>query len=89
VKIAPDLDDAELEDLLSVVEEVGIAGVVAANTTSAGLVTDAGASKRRRGPGVRRCGARAVEVVRRVRARQDHVVVIGSAASSAPSTRCR
>src|ERR1700690_2798589 len=35
VKIAPDLADAEVEDLLAVIEETGVAGVVATNTTVA------------------------------------------------------
>jgi dihydroorotate dehydrogenase len=82
VKIAPDLDEPELEDILSVVDEVGIDGVVATNTTvsRAGLATD---PKRVEaiGPGGL-SGAplrdRAVEVVRRVRARLGRdVVVIG------------
>lgn len=73
LKIAPDLDDAGIEALLAVVEEVGIAGIVATNTTvaRAGLATDAtrveaiGAGGLS-GPPLR---ARALEVVRRVRAR--------------------
>jgi dihydroorotate dehydrogenase len=82
VKIAPDLDDAELEDLLSVVEEVGIAGVVATNTTlgRAGLVTDAGHIEAIGGGGLSGppLRERAIEVVRRVRARLGRkVVVIG------------
>ncbi|MGH7270862.1 MAG: quinone-dependent dihydroorotate dehydrogenase, partial [Polyangiaceae bacterium] len=42
VKIAPDLDDAQLDDVLSVAQEAGVAGVVATNTTvsRAGLATD-------------------------------------------------
>jgi dihydroorotate dehydrogenase len=42
VKIAPDLDDAQLDDVLGVVGDVGLAGVVATNTTIArrGLLTD-------------------------------------------------
>jgi dihydroorotate dehydrogenase len=73
LKIAPDLDDAAIEALLAVVEEVGLAGVVATNTTVArsGLETDkarveaigAGGLS---GPPLR---SRALEVVRRVRAR--------------------
>ncbi len=80
VKMAPDLDDAQLEDLLSVVEEVGLTGVVATNTTisRSGLATDArqveaigpgGLS----GPPLR---ARAVAVVGRVRARLGRKVVV-------------
>ena len=43
VKVAPDLDDGQLDDILEVVAEVGLAGVVATNTTigRAGLATDA------------------------------------------------
>jgi dihydroorotate dehydrogenase len=80
VKIAPDLDDAELEGVLSVVEEVGLGGVVATNTTVARseLATDArgleaiGAGGLS-GPPLR---ARAIEVVRRVRARLGRKVVV-------------
>ncbi len=82
VKIAPDLDEPQLEDILSVVEEVGLDGVVATNTTIArtGLKTDpariaaigAGGLS---GPPLR---ARSVEIVRRVRARLGRrFVVIG------------
>ncbi len=82
VKIAPDLDEAQLEDILSVVEEVGIDGVVATNTTTAraGLTTD---PKRVEAIGAGGLSgaplrARSVEVVRRIRARLGRrVVVIG------------
>jgi dihydroorotate dehydrogenase len=80
VKIAPDLDDAQLEDILSVVDEVKLAGVVATNTTiaRAGLRTpskevDAMGLGGLSGPPVR---ARAVEIVRRVRARLGRSVVV-------------
>jgi dihydroorotate dehydrogenase len=73
VKVSPDLDDSELEELLSVVQQTGIAGVVATNTTLGreGLAT---AVRRLRaigagglsGPPLR---ARAVHVVERSRAR--------------------
>jgi dihydroorotate dehydrogenase len=82
VKIAPDLDEAQLEDLLAVVERVGFAGVVATNTTTSreGLDTPmervaalgAGGLS---GPPLR---ARALQVVKRVRARLGRkIVVIG------------
>jgi dihydroorotate dehydrogenase len=82
VKVAPDLDDAQLEELLAVVEETRLSGVVATNTTVAreGLATDmrrveaigAGGLS---GPPLR---ARSLEVVRRVRARLGRkTVVIG------------
>jgi dihydroorotate dehydrogenase len=82
VKIAPDLDEAQIEGILAVVEEIGLAGVVATNTTvsRAGLVTGeahvaAMGAGGLSGPPLR---ARAVEVVRRVRARLGkEVVVVG------------
>lgn len=42
LKIAPDLSDGQLDDIVSVVKESGIAGVIATNTTIAreGLLTD-------------------------------------------------
>jgi dihydroorotate dehydrogenase len=73
VKLAPDLDDAQLEAVLAVAEEVKLAGVVATNTTvsRSGLATDARVVEAMgagglSGPPLR---ARALEVVRRVRAR--------------------
>jgi dihydroorotate dehydrogenase len=82
VKIAPDLDDAQLEDLLSVVEEVRLDGVIATNTTIARgeLATapervEAIGAGGLSGPPLRR---RALDVVRRVRARLGRdLVVIG------------
>ncbi len=82
VKIAPDLTDAQLEDVLSVVDEVGLDGVVATNTTIArgGLATpatevDAIGAGGLSGPPLRQ---RAVDVVRRVRARLGRrVAVVG------------
>ena len=82
VKIAPDLDDAALEALLAVVAEVGIAGVVATNTTiaRAGLSTDASAVAAIGAGGLSGAPlrARALAVVARVRARLGGgVAVIG------------
>jgi dihydroorotate dehydrogenase len=82
VKIAPDLDDAGLEALLAVVAEVKLTGVVATNTTlsRAGLATDAATVEAigaggLSGPPLR---ARALEVVKRVRARLGpEAVVVG------------
>jgi dihydroorotate dehydrogenase len=82
IKVAPDLGDEELEALLAVVEETGLAGVVATNTTVRrdGLATDratveaigAGGLS---GPPLR---ARSLAVVRRIRARLGAgVTVIG------------
>jgi dihydroorotate dehydrogenase len=82
LKVAPDLDAAQAEDLLAVVEEAGLAGVVATNTTIArdGLATgarrlEAVGAGGLSGPPLR---ARALELVRRARARLGRsVVVIG------------
>ncbi len=82
VKIAPDLDDAGLEALLAVAAEVKLTGVVATNTTlsRAGLATDAATVEAigaggLSGPPLR---ARALEVVKRVRARLGaEAVVVG------------
>ena len=82
VKIAPDLDDGQIETLLAVVEDVGLAGVVATNTTVGreGLVTEAKSVEAAgagglSGPPLRK---RALQVVARVRGRLGRkVVVIG------------
>jgi dihydroorotate dehydrogenase len=80
VKIAPDLDDAQLEDILAVVDGVKLAGIVATNTTiaRAGLRTpsdqvDAMGPGGLSGPPVR---ARALQIVRRVRARLGRTIVV-------------
>jgi len=81
VKIAPDLSDEELDDVLLAAQETQVTGVVAANTTvaRAGLATDAALVKGigaggLSGPPLR---LRSLEIVRRVRARlgRDAVVV--------------
>jgi dihydroorotate dehydrogenase len=73
VKVSPDMDDGQLEDLLAVVDETGLSGVVATNTTirRLGLACSA-----RRVESIGEGGlsgaplrARALEVVRRTRAR--------------------
>ncbi|HEX3344872.1 MAG TPA: quinone-dependent dihydroorotate dehydrogenase [Polyangiaceae bacterium] len=73
LKIAPDLDDAAIEALLAVVEEVGLSGVVATNTTVArtGLATDAARVEAIGAGGLSGAPlrARALDVVKRVRAR--------------------
>ena len=81
VKIAPDLDETQLEDVLGVVEGVGLAGVVATNTTIArrGLLTDAKAVEAIGAGGLSGAPlrARTLEVVRAARHRlgKDRVVV--------------
>ncbi len=81
VKIAPDLSDEELDDVLVAAQETQVTGVVATNTTIArgGLATDAALVKAigaggLSGPPLR---ARALAVVRRVRERlgRDAVVI--------------
>jgi dihydroorotate dehydrogenase len=79
VKIAPDLSDSDLDDIADLAVELGLAGIVATNTTVSreGLLT----------PGVEQLGAggisgaplarRAVEVLRRLHARVgDRLVLI-------------
>lgn len=82
LKIAPDLSDADLEALLAVVEEVGLDGVIATNTTigrkdlrTPSAEVEAIGAGGLSGPPLR---ARAREVVSRVRARLgSEVTVIG------------
>ncbi len=73
LKIAPDLSDADIEALLLVVDEAGLDGVVATNTTTArtGLATRAKRVERIGAGGLSGAPlrARALHVVRRVRAR--------------------
>lgn len=73
LKIAPDLTDTQLDDILEIVRETGIAGLVATNTTisRAGLKTDAEEVKAIGAGGL--SGAplkdRALEVLRYLRAK--------------------
>jgi dihydroorotate dehydrogenase len=80
VKIAPDLNDRQLEDVLEVVEELRLEGVVATNTTIARSElrtdpkrVDAIGAGGLSGPPLRR---RSLEVVRRVRARLGRAIVV-------------
>jgi dihydroorotate dehydrogenase len=82
LKIAPDLDDAQLEVILAVVLETKLDGVVATNTTIArtGLATDAARVEAIGAGGLSGAPlrARALEVVKRVRARLGpKAVVVG------------
>lgn len=81
VKIAPDLDDAEIDALCEVVDKHGLAGVVATNTTlhREGLITpketvDAVGPGGLSGPPLR---ARAREVVKRIRVALPKATIIG------------
>ena len=80
LKIAPDLSDADLEALLGVVEEVGLDGVIATNTTIARrdlrtpmAEVEAIGAGGLSGPPLR---TRSREVVRRVRARLGNAVTV-------------
>jgi dihydroorotate dehydrogenase len=73
VKVGPDLDDGQIEELLAVVEQIGLAGIVATNTTvtRSGLATDAKRVESLGEGGLSGAPlrARALGVVRRTRAR--------------------
>lgn len=81
VKIAPDLDDAGLDDLHRVVLDTKLDGVVATNTTLArtNLATDARALEAIGAGGLSGAPlrARALEVVRKTRAALPGVAIIG------------
>jgi dihydroorotate dehydrogenase len=84
VKVAPDLDDAQLDDVLGVVVEVGLAGVVATNTTIArrGLSTDAATVARigaggLSGPPLRSRALEVVSAARRKLGRERVVIGVG------------
>lgn len=81
VKIAPDLDDAEIDTLCGVIADVGLAGVVATNTTTKreGLTTskeivDAIGAGGLSGPPLH---ARALAVVKRARNALPNATIIG------------
>ncbi|MEJ3405987.1 quinone-dependent dihydroorotate dehydrogenase [Rathayibacter sp. YIM 133350] len=72
VKIAPDLDDDAIDRIAGLVVELGLAGIIATNTTIAreGLTTDASvvAAAGAGGLSGRPLAARSLEVLRRIRA---------------------
>lgn len=79
VKIAPDLSDDDVDAVADLAAELGLAGVVAVNTTIAHDLGEGGLS----GPPVR---DRGLEVVRRLRARlPEGSVVIGVGGITTPS----
>jgi len=89
VKVAPDLDDADLDALFDVVGAVDLAGVVATNTTigRAGLVTDAAAVRDIGAGGLSGppLFARALDVTRRARERlgpEKTIVGVGGIANA-------
>ncbi|MEZ5962319.1 MAG: quinone-dependent dihydroorotate dehydrogenase [Planctomycetota bacterium] len=73
LKIAPDLEDSQLDDVVEIVERAGIDGIVATNTTTAraGLATPAADVERLGAGGLSGAPlhARALEVVRYLHAR--------------------
>lgn len=66
LKIAPDLTDAQLDDIIEIVKETGIAGVIATNTTisRAGLTSDENLRKETGGLSGRPLSKRSTEVIR-------------------------
>lgn len=89
LKIAPDLTDGQLDDIVAIVANTGIAGVVATNTTisRAGLATpdsaiDAIGAGGLSGAPVR---ARSTEVVRYLRARADFPIIGVGGVEDGPS----
>ncbi len=68
LKIAPDLTNSQLDDIIAIIAETGIAGVIATNTTISrdGLVTDSAAVAQMGAGGVsgRPLRERATEVIR-------------------------
>ncbi|GEM64309.1 dihydroorotate dehydrogenase (quinone) [Sphingobacterium faecium NBRC 15299] len=66
LKIAPDLTDSQLDDIVEIVQETGIAGVIATNTTisRAGLRSDANLVKEMGGVSGAPLTKRSTEVIR-------------------------
>ncbi len=71
LKIAPDLTDGQIEDIIDIVKETGIAGVIATNTTisRAGLSTSSGEVKSIGAGGLsgKPVGARSTAVIAKLR----------------------
>lgn len=80
LKIAPDLTDSQLDDIVQIVIETGIAGVVATNTTIArtGLLTNSEAVKQMGAGGLsgKPLTQRSTEVIRYLRQRLDKKIAI-------------
>lgn len=90
LKIAPDLDEAQLEGIIEVVEESGIGGVIATNTTigRSGLLSDPERVARAGSGGLSGAplAARSTEVIRFLRRnlpRRVHIVGVGGIFSGA------
>lgn len=91
LKIAPDLSDAQLDDIVGLVEDTGIQGVIATNTTisRAGLKTPAAEVEAMGAGGL--SGApvrqRSTEVVRYLRERGDFAIIGVGGVEDADSAR--
>lgn len=91
LKIAPDLSDAQLDDIVGLVEDTGIQGVIATNTTisRAGLKTPASEVEAMGAGGL--SGApvrqRSTEVVRYLRERGDFAIIGVGGVEDADSAR--
>ncbi len=88
LKIAPDLTDGQLDDVVAIVHETGLAGIVAANTTiaRAGLATDRAQVEALGNGGLSGAPlrARATEVVRYLRARtKAPIIAVGGVFTAA------
>ena len=88
LKIAPDLTDGQLDDILDIARETGLAGIIATNTTVSrtGLQTDpeqveAMGAGGLSGEPLRR---RATEVIRYLRQGSDELVIIGVGGIASP-----
>jgi dihydroorotate dehydrogenase len=90
LKIAPDLTDGQLDDIIAIVADTGIAGVIATNTTisRAGLMTDAATVEAMGAGGVsgQPLRERATEVIRYLHQRSGGTFpIIGVGGIASPS----
>ena len=82
LKIAPDLSDAQIDDILSLTRRYALSGIIATNTTVSrlGLTTDLDEAGGLSGQPLR---ARSLEVLRHIRARSDlPVISVGGVATA-------
>jgi len=74
LKIAPDLTDTQLDDIVEIVQETGIAGVIATNTTISreGLKTEAAIKNETGGLSGKPLTQRSTEVIRYLAGKSNH-----------------